>query len=66
MVKPAAPKPVERGIAYWMERVIAERDKARQSFDVDAPQAQSLDAFPDGRAAHAEFLRQPFAGMQPE
>jgi CHAD domain-containing protein len=41
MAKPAAPKsetlkPVERGIAYWMERVIAERDKASKSFDVDA------------------------------
>ena len=36
MAKTAAPKPVERGIAYWMERVVAERDKARENFDVDA------------------------------
>lgn len=32
----AAPNPEERGIAYWMQRVVAERDKARQSFDADA------------------------------
>ncbi len=36
MAKTAAAKPVERGIAYWMERVVAEREKARESFDADA------------------------------
>ena len=36
MAKTAAPKPVERGIAYWMERVVAEREKARETFDADA------------------------------
>jgi CHAD domain-containing protein len=32
----AAPKPVERGIAYWMERVVSECEKARGNFDADA------------------------------
>jgi CHAD domain-containing protein len=32
MAKTAAAKPMERGIAYWMQRVIAEREKARVSF----------------------------------
>lgn len=36
MAKTAAAKPVERGIAFWMERVVAEREKARESFDADA------------------------------
>jgi CHAD domain-containing protein len=36
MAKTAAAKPVERGIAYWMERVVAEREKARGSFNADA------------------------------
>lgn len=36
MAKSAAAKPVERGIAYWMERVVAEREKVRGSFDADA------------------------------
>ena len=36
MAKTAAPKPVERGISYWMERVITEREKARKSFNADA------------------------------
>jgi CHAD domain-containing protein len=36
MAKTAAPKPAERGIAYWMERVVAEREKAREHFDADA------------------------------
>lgn len=36
MAKAAAGKPVERGISYWMQRVIAEREKARESFDADA------------------------------
>jgi len=36
MAKTAAAKPVERGIAYWMERAVAEREKVRGSFDADA------------------------------
>ena len=32
MAKTAAPKPAERGIAYWMERVVVEREKASQNF----------------------------------
>lgn len=36
MAKKAAPKPVERGISYWMERVVAEREKARKTFNADA------------------------------
>jgi exopolyphosphatase/guanosine-5'-triphosphate,3'-diphosphate pyrophosphatase len=36
MAKTAAATPVERGIAYWMERVVAEREKVRKSFDADA------------------------------
>jgi CHAD domain-containing protein len=36
MAKTAAPKPVERGIAYWMQRVVAEREKASGSFNADA------------------------------
>jgi CHAD domain-containing protein len=36
MAKTAGAKPVQRGIAYWMGRVVAECDKARGSFDVDA------------------------------
>ncbi len=36
MAKTAAPKPVERGIAYWMQRVIAERERACQTFNADA------------------------------
>ncbi len=36
MVKTAAEKPVDRGLAYWMERVVAEREKARESFNSDA------------------------------
>jgi len=36
MAKTAAPKPVERGIAYWMERVVSECEKARGNFDADA------------------------------
>ena len=36
MAKTAAPKPVERGISYWMERVVAEREKARKTFNADA------------------------------
>ncbi len=36
VAKAVAAKPVERGIAYWMERVVAEREKARESFGADA------------------------------
>jgi len=36
MAKTAAPKPVERGIAYWMERVVSECEKAKITFDADA------------------------------
>ena len=36
MAKAAAVNPLQRGIAYWMERVIAEREKASQSFHADA------------------------------
>jgi CHAD domain-containing protein len=36
MAKSAASKPMERGIAHWMERVVAEREKTRESFDADA------------------------------
>jgi CHAD domain-containing protein len=36
MAKTAAPKPVERGIAHWMERVVSECEKARSTFDADA------------------------------
>jgi CHAD domain-containing protein len=36
MAKTAAPKPVERGIAYWMERVVVEREKVRKTFHADA------------------------------
>lgn len=36
MAKTAAPKPAERGIAYWMERVVVEREKASRTFDADA------------------------------
>lgn len=36
MARTTAPKAVERGILYWMERVIAEREKARKSFDANA------------------------------
>ena len=36
VAKTAAAKPVERGIAYWMERVVAEREKARGSLNADA------------------------------
>ncbi|MGC2210880.1 MAG: CHAD domain-containing protein [Candidatus Korobacteraceae bacterium] len=33
MAKTAAPKPAERGISYWMERVVAEREKARKTLN---------------------------------
>ena len=36
MAKTAALKPVARGIAYWMERVVAEREKASGSLNSDA------------------------------
>lgn len=36
MAKTAATNPVERGICYWMERVVMEREKVRVNFDADA------------------------------
>jgi CHAD domain-containing protein len=36
MAKAAAGRPAERGISYWMQRVIAEREKARADFNADA------------------------------
>jgi CHAD domain-containing protein len=35
MAKTATAKPVQRGIAYWMERVVAEHQKVRGRFDVE-------------------------------
>ncbi len=36
MTKTAAAKTAERGIAYWMQRVVVERQKACKAFDADA------------------------------
>jgi CHAD domain-containing protein len=36
MAKAGTPQKTERGIGYWMERVVAERDKALKTFDADA------------------------------
>jgi CHAD domain-containing protein len=36
MAETGTPPKSERGIGYWMERVVAERDKALKNFDADA------------------------------